>query len=131
VFRRRRIPPELDAPYAAFLGVLREVEAAKEALVSVVPMARRPGRPVADGLAEYERGLAAAGAAMPSWRADPVGEEWEACRAGLERAAELAERFRLEARELPFDTLMFTLQDLMAPLEVFEETATRFRRLRR
>ena len=127
----RRLPPDLEAPYEAFLRVLELVEAAKESLVSVVPSARRPGRPVADGLAEYEDGLRSARAAMPAWRSEAVLDLWEACGSGLDRAAEQARLFRLEGAELPFDALMFALQDLMAPLDAFEEAAVRFRRLRR
>ena len=68
---------------------------------------------------------------MPSWRAPVVEEQWEACRAALDRAQALAERFRLDTPDLPFDALMFALQDLMEPLDAFEAAAVRFRRLRR
>ena len=39
---------------------------------------------------------------------------------------------RLETpEELPFDALMFALQDLMVPLDAFEVAARAWRRLRR
>ncbi len=130
MFRRKRLPADLEAPYEGFQEVLRRVEEAKEALVRAVPMARNPGRPLADGLAEYEAGLEDARELMTRWRAPVVERHWEACREGLERALEVAERFRLDTPDLAFDMLMFALQDLMAPLDAFEQAEQAFRRLR-
>jgi len=131
VFRRKRLPADLEGPYEGFLEVLRRVEEAKEALVTAVPMARNPGRPLADGLAEYQAGLEDARDHMIRWRAPVVERHWDACRDGLDRALKVAERFRLDTPDLPFDALMFGLQDLMAPLDVFEQAEQAFRRLRR
>jgi hypothetical protein len=131
VLRRRRIPPELEDAHASFGEALARVERAKEQLVSAVPSARAPGRPLAEALAEYEEGLASASEAMPGWRRPEVEAEWTACRSALEEAKAAAERFRLETPDLPFDALMFALQDLMVPLEAFEVAEARWRRLRR
>jgi len=131
VLRRRRIPPELEDAHASFGEALAHVERAKEHLVSAVPSARMPGRPLAEALAEYEEGLASAAEAMPGWRRPEVEAEWTSCRSALEEATGGAERFRLQTPELPFDALMFALQDLMVPLEAFEVAAARWRRLRR
>jgi hypothetical protein len=131
VLRRKRLPASLEAPHDAFLAVLSDVEGAKEALVDVMPRSRAPGRPLADGLLEFEEMLQRAAAAMPGWRAEGLDTEWEACVLGIDRARRLAERLRLAAPELGFDALAFTVQDLIAPLEAFAEAAERFRALRR
>jgi hypothetical protein len=131
VLRRRRIPPELEDAHAAFEECLARVERAKEHLVAAVPSPRAPGRPLAEALADYEEGLGSAGEAMPGWRRPDVEREWASCDAALEEAGAAAERFRLETPELPFDSLMFALQDLMVPLEAFEVAAARWRKLRR
>jgi hypothetical protein len=131
VLRRKRIPPELEEAFAAFLESLARVERAKELLVSAVPSPRLPGRPLADALGEYEDGLASAREAMPGWRGPDVEAEWESCSEALADAIDAARRFRLETPELPFDALMFALQDLIVPLEAFEVAAVGWRRLRR
>jgi hypothetical protein len=131
VLRRKRIPPEHEAAFAAFQESLASVERAKEHLVSAVPSSRLPGRPLADALGDYEDGLASAREAMPGWRGSEVEAEWESCSKALAEAIDAARRFRLETPELPFDALMFALQDLMVPLEAFELAAIRWRRLRR
>jgi len=131
VLKRKRIPPELEDAHRAFESAIGLVERAKEALVEAVPSARAPGRPLAEALVDYEDGLAEAARAMPGWRRPETEGDWAACDAGLREAAALAERFRLETPDLPFDALMFALQDLMVPLEAFEVAARGWRRLRR
>ncbi len=132
MLRRRRIPSDLEDAQTAFEATLARVERAKEDLVSAVPSARAPGRPLGDALAGYEDGLAEARRTMPGWRRPETGSEWTACDAALDEAVAAAERFRLETpEELPFDALMFALQDLMVPLDAFEDAARAWRRLRR
>ncbi|HXJ65687.1 MAG TPA: hypothetical protein VNN79_18170 [Actinomycetota bacterium] len=131
MLKRRRIPPELEAAHAAFEATLGRVERAKEDLVSAVPSARAPGRSLAEALADYEEGLREAKRTMPGWRRAETERDWAACDRGIDEAVGLAERFRLGTRELPFDALMFALQDLMVPLEAFEQAVRGWRRLRR
>ena len=131
MLKRKRIPEELEDAHAAFESVLANVERAKERLVAAVPSSRMPGRPLGEALADYEDGLSAARAGMDGWRRPETEDEWSACSAGLDEAIALAERFRLETPDLPFDALMFALQDLMVPLEAFELAARGWRKLRR
>ena len=60
LFRRKRLPPELEAPFETFERVLAEVEPAKEALTEAMPTTRLPGRPRPDALAEFEERLSTA-----------------------------------------------------------------------
>ena len=109
-----------------------ELERAKAALTGSVPGTRLPGRPLAETLWEFETGLREVRARMDGWRAPEVEEQWSAASAGLDEALELAERLRTEARApLGFEGLIGVIGDLLAPLEAFEASATRFRELQR
>jgi hypothetical protein len=131
IFRRRRLPPELEVPHAAFLKVLAEVEPAKAALTGCMPTTRMPGRPLPDALLEYETRLERAGTRMPDWRCLPVASDWEACDSGLRDALRLARRLREEAPELGgFEGLLGTVEALMDPLMPFESTERAFHGLR-
>ncbi|MCA1727166.1 MAG: hypothetical protein LC722_05820 [Actinobacteria bacterium] len=129
--RRRRLAPELEEVRGAFDRAVGPVEEAKEAAVSAMPTARLPGRPLADALMGFEDALEEARSRMPGWRHQALEEEWSRCSDALAEALRMAERLRLEAPHLGFDAMAFALQDLIAPLEAFEEAALRFRSLRR
>jgi hypothetical protein len=131
LFRRRRLPPELEAPYEAFERVLAEVEPAKEALTEVMPTTRLPGRPLPDALAEFEDRLDHARDAMPGWRRPETEPEWAACAAGIEEAAARAARLREDAPDLGgFEGLIWAVGSLLDPLEPFRVAAERFRSFR-
>ena len=83
IWRRKRLPEELEGPFEAFGAVLAEVEPAKEALTEVMPTTRMPGLSLPDALVEFEARLSAADALMPAWRRPEVEQEWVACDAGL------------------------------------------------
>lgn len=131
-FRRKRLPPELEGPYAAFLVSIGPLERGKAALTTSVPGTRVPGRPLAETLLEFEEGLREAQAGMPDWRVPEVEDEWQAADASLAECRTMCERLRLQA-DMPegFESLIATIGDLMAPLEAFEAVAERFRALRR
>ena len=121
IFRRRRVPPELEAPHAAFLDVLAEVETAKEALTDL------PGRPLPDALIEYESHVERAAALMPGWRCGATEQVWQGCASGLDDALALARRLREEAPDLGgFEGLLGTVESLFDPLQPFEDAAKRF-----
>ncbi|MGZ5349985.1 MAG: hypothetical protein ACXWZU_07210 [Actinomycetota bacterium] len=131
MFRRRRLPPELEPVRDAFDAVLTEVEPAKAALADCMPTTRLPGRPLPDALAEYEDHLERARALMPPWRHLELETEWLACDAGLVDALALARRLREEAPQLGgFEGLLGAVESLMDPLDPFEAAAERFRALR-
>jgi hypothetical protein len=130
IFRRRRLPSALEAPFVAFRAVLAEVEPAKAALTEVIPTTRMPGQSLPDALIEFERGLAAGGGLMPGWRVPAVDSEWQACERGLRDALDRAKRFREEAPELGgFEGLIWAVEELLGPLEPFAVAAERFREL--
>jgi hypothetical protein len=131
IFRRRRLPAELEAPHAAFLEVLAEVEPAKETLTDCMPTTRMPGRPLPDALIEYESHVERAAAMMSEWRCAPTERVWQACARGLDEALAHARRLREEAPDLGgFEGLLGTVESLIDPLQPFEDAARRFDALR-
>lgn len=130
ILRRRRLSPELQAPFAAFCDVLEHVEPAKAALTEVMPTTRMPGRPLPDALHEFEQDLARAGELMSGWRTPALESEWVGCSRGLADARERARLLREEAPELGgFEGLIWAVEELMDPLEAFASAAERFREL--
>jgi hypothetical protein len=131
MFRRRRLPPELEPARDAFDQVLAEVEPAKAALADCMPTTRLPGRPLPDALTDYEGHLERARELMPAWRRPEIETEWLACDAGVADALALARRLREEAPDLGgFEGLLGTVESLMDPLDPFEAASDRFRALR-
>lgn len=132
MFRRKRLPEPLQAPYRAFLATLEPLERGKVALTESVPGTRLPGRPLAETLLEFEDSLREAGDLMPGWRAREVEDEWRVADAAIGACRSMSERLRLEA-EVPegFEALIGTIGDLMAPLDAFGAVEERFRALRR
>jgi hypothetical protein len=131
MFKRKRLPTELEPSFAAFLAVLAEVEPAKAAITEVMPSTRQPGRAFPDALMEFEEGLGRARLNMPAWRGPQTEEAWERCDAGLMQALDRARRFREEAPEFGgFEGLIWAVERLLAPLEPFVGAAERFRGLR-
>jgi len=134
VSRRRRPRRRGDAAAIppAFAETLRAVEEAKAALVAAVPVSGRVrGVPLAEALAGFEGGLALATRSMDRWRTDLVSGQWHACAEGLREAAVRAERLRLHGSPSAYEELVAALDDLMAPLEVFEPVARAVRDLAR
>jgi hypothetical protein len=109
--------------------VVGRVEQAKEALVAVVPSARTPGSPLAEGLFTFEHGVREAAKGMAGWRHEELASEWDACSEGIAEALRRTERLRLEAPDLGFEPMLAAVGDLIAPLEAFEAAAERFRAL--
>lgn len=131
MFRRKRLPEELRAPHDAFREVVRRVERAKDELTAAVPTTRLPGRPLAEALLAFEEELREAERGMAAWRHPAVAVVWERCRAAISEARAAAERLRLEAPDPGgFEGLVGLVDDLLAPLEAFEEASVRFLDLR-
>jgi len=130
MFRRRRLPAQMVASFAAFRAVLDELEPAKAALADVMPTTRMPGRPLAEALREFEAGVERARPLMPAWRVTEIEPQWAACEEGLAEAARRARRFREEAPDVGgFEGLIWAVEQLLAPLDAFAAAEDRFRAL--
>ncbi len=130
VLRRKRLPDDLAESGEGFAFTLRLVESAKESIATALPTSRTPGRALGEALFAFEEDLRDAGGTIDGWWHPAVASEWEPCRDGILESLRRAERLRLDAPELSFDQMAFTIQDLIAPLEPFEDAAVVFRALR-
>ena len=132
VFRRKRLPDELREPLESLRTVAVEIEAAKGAMTGTVPSTRSAGTPLAEGILELEYRLRAAQELMPTWRRPELEAEWLACDAAIGDSLERARRLREDPPQLGgFEGLIWAVDQLLEPLEVFEAAAERFRTLRR
>ena len=118
--RRKRDGEEVGPLRRAFDETVALVEEAKSSLVAVVPAGRAPGAPLADSLVAFEEGLNAARESLGSW---PAGSKdvHDRCAAAIDEALRRAEKLRVEAPQLDYESLVMTLGALLAPLETFEE----------
>jgi hypothetical protein len=132
MFRRKAIQEDLRESLDAFRRVVEETETAKDAMTSTVPSTRLPGTPLAEAIAEFDEHLGRVQDLMPTWRHPDVEDEWLACEAGISESLARARRLRQDPPELGgFEGLIWVVDQVLAPLEVFEAAAERFRTLRR
>ena len=132
LFRRKRLPDELQEPLEGLRAVAVEIEAAKRAMTGTVPSTRSAGTPLAEGIHELERRLGATRELMPLWRHASLEEEWQACDEGILESQDRARQLREDPPELAgFEGLIWAVDRLLEPLEAFEAAADRFRTLRR
>jgi hypothetical protein len=101
-------------------------------MTSTVPSTRLPGTPLPDALLELEEHLDRAKALMPGWRHPELENEWLACEEGIDGSLRRSRKLRVEPPDLAgFEGLIWTVDEVLAPLEAFEAAADRFRTLRR
>jgi hypothetical protein len=132
VFRRKRLPDELQEPLEGLRAVAVEIEAAKRAMTGTVPSTRSAGTPLAEGIHELEQRLTVAQELMPTWRHTSLEKEWQASDEGIRESLDRARRLREDPPELAgFEGLIWAVDRLLEPLEAFEAAADRFRTLRR
>jgi hypothetical protein len=98
------------------------VEQAKAELVRAVPSPRGAPGPVAESVLAFEETLRRANDRMRSWLSSETEDLWRRCDRALEESVRRAERLRLDAPSLDYESLVTVLGDLMAPLEAFEDT---------
>ncbi|MEX2458336.1 MAG: hypothetical protein WD770_05070 [Actinomycetota bacterium] len=128
--RRRDVPDRLREPARAFAGMAGELERAKAELLLAIPAARTAAVPLAEALLAFREGLDRAAAGMDAWRTPELDAEWARCAAGIDAARTAEVALRLRPGNLPHDQLLFALQDLIAPLQAFEDAARRWDSLR-
>jgi hypothetical protein len=120
--RKRRGSPEAPSIARGFALVAGHVDRAKAALLESVPSPRGvPGRSPAEALLEFEGAIRDAVESMDGWRAAETEGAWNECRDALGDALAGAERLRLEAPPLDYESLVTVLGDLMDPLHAFDE----------
>ena len=132
IFRRKRLPDQLQVSLGGLRAVAVEIEAAKRAMTGSVPSTRSAGTPLAEGILELEDRLTTAQTLMPAWRHPELEQEWRACDEGISESLDRARRLREDPPELGgFEGLIWAVDQLLEPLEAFEAAADQFRTLRR
>jgi hypothetical protein len=132
MLRRKRLPTELGDAYEGFRRATHAVDRAHGALTEAAPTTRFAGRPLPDALVVFEEALREARADMERWHVPELEADWERCSTGITASLSLAERLRVEAPEVAgFESLIGTIDQLLAPLDAFETASERFRSLRR
>jgi len=132
VFKRKKLPDELQGSLERLRDVVEEIEVAKRAMTGTVPTTRTAGTPLAEALFEFEERVGHAQELMPEWRHPRIDDEWRACDEGIRESLERARRLREDPPELGgFEGLIWAVDRLLEPLEAFEAAADRFRTLRR
>lgn len=77
--------------------------------------------PLADALFRFENGLRLAAGELADLPGGRGPDAWRACRDGLEESLRRAERLRLEAPVLDYESLVAALGELMDPLDAFAD----------
>ena|SRR5215471_11683033 len=131
MFRRKRLPEELEPAFASFHLVLDELEPAKAGLTDVVPGSRLPGRPLRDALAGFIAHARRAGDLMEGWRRPELEPVWSACDEGLAAARADAQAMIDDPSEpVGFGALLGIVEGLLDRLEPFADAEARFSELR-
>jgi hypothetical protein len=131
LWRRKGRATDRGVP-KGFDRALQAVERAKRSLVAAVPSPRGvPPVPLAEALHGFEIALRLAGEEMAGWRSPGTEDDWRVCRDALDRSSAGAERLRLKAPDLDYESLVAALGDLIAPLDAFEDAHDRLRRVNR
>lgn len=125
------MPPDLAGPWEAFTAQAERVEQVRRALLSCLPVGRVTPAPVALGLDLLRDELAAVAAAMPSWRAPPVEDQWRRCRASLDQAvAAVPTAAEVAASTGELEELLGAVAEVVEPLDAWAEAERRWRSLR-
>lgn len=133
MFRRKQLPPSLQVPYQAFSEQVREIEQARDALMSCLPVGRVDPAPVPVGLDLLRDILVDVQGRMGAWKVPGVADVWQGCTdaiteslGNMPRAHEVAET----SGEL--EELLGAVEDVDEPLGyAFQQAELRWRRLRR
>lgn len=140
MFLRKRLPPDLQGPYAAFAAQAERVESARTALLSCLPVGRVDPVPVSVGLDLVVDELRAVAAAVDDWRVDDAEDartgglpghfpgrfpghfhdHWRACRASLDEALEAVPEARaVAASSGELEELLDAVGDVVEPLDAW------------
>lgn len=142
-FRRRRVPEDLTPPgdlspqalaadFTRFCEQAERVEAARQALLSCLPVGRVDPAPVPVGLDLLADELAAVADEMPAWHREEVADAWQACRDAVDESLEAIDDARQVATSTDeLEELLDAVADVVEPLAVWGDAERRWRRVRR
>lgn len=133
MFRRRRLPEPLVAPFAAFSAQVERLEAARSALMSCLPVGRVDPAPVPVGLDLLRDTLDELAGELGAWRVPEVEEAWQGCRAALEESRRhIPTALQVAERSGELEELLGAVEDVDEPLgHAFGQAERAFASLRR
>lgn len=132
LFRRRRLPAELEPAYRAFLVTARDVDLAQRAMLRCVPgSARSMALPLSVGAGTLRLALADARGTMPAWRHPAVEAAWVACDAAIDETLARVDRaVAIAAATTELEDALNAVSDLLEPLHAFVDAEAAFAALR-
>jgi hypothetical protein len=133
--RWRRPPPDpaAEAAWAGFLRFAKALDEGSRALLATVPSARRPGAPLAAGVAGFLAGLEAARAELPAWDLPELAGAQAATAAALDAAGRRARDLPTAVDGLEFEhrnERVAEVLDELLPAQAAEEAVRALRRRR-
>ena len=128
---RRRPDPAVEAAWASFLRLAAAIDEGSRALLATVPAARRPGAPLAAGVAGFHAGLAAARAELPGWALPALTAANLAAAEAIDAAGALAAGLVEAADGLDFEHRNELVGDVLEELAPVQDAERALRALRR
>jgi hypothetical protein len=120
MFSRKRFAPELAEPFARFSAQAERVEAARQGLLSCLPVGRVDPVPVPVGLDLVVDELEAVSAQLDGWRVDHVEPQWEACRLAIGEALDaVPEARRVAEGSTELEELLDAVGEVVEPLDAW------------
>jgi hypothetical protein len=131
MWRRRGPDPAVEAAWAGFLGFAKALDEGIRALLATIPSARRPGAPLAAGVAGFLAGLDAARAELPAWDHPALAAAQRATAAALDAAERRARDLPAASQGLEFEHRNERVADVIDELLPVQEAERALRDLRR
>jgi hypothetical protein len=131
MWRRARPDPAAEAAWAGFCGLARALDEGSRALLATVPSARRPGAPLAAGVAGFLAGLEAARAELGSWDHPALAGARQATVAALDAAERRARDLPAATEGLEFEQRnerVAEVLDELLPVQAAEQAVRDLRR---
>ena len=133
MFRRKQLPSSLQGPYQAFSEQVMQIEQARDALMSCLPVGRVDPAPVPVGLDLLRDTLADVRGRMDEWKVPDLAEQWRGCADAIEESVGNMPRAHMVAEtSTELEELLGAVEDVDEPLGyAFQQAELRWRRLRR
>jgi len=117
MFRRKVLPETLRPAWDAFTRQAEQVQAARSAVLSCLPVGRVDRVPVPVGLDLLRDELDAVTPQLDLWRVPEVEREWADCRAAIHDALDaLPNAYEVARTSTELEALLSAVSDVLEPL---------------
>jgi hypothetical protein len=128
---RQARDPAVEAAWSGFLRFAATLDQGSRALLATVPSARRPGAPLAAGVAGFLAAVEAARAELPAWALPALADAQAATAAALDAAERRARELPAAAEGLDFERRNERVAEVLDELLPVQAAAQALRALRR